>query len=403
VKIPSNCSIGSILGSITMRIKKLSYHNHVTGWQLAPVEFGSVNLLVGVSGVGKTRILEVIRSLKKIAFGTPWHNEFLSGVEWDITFSTDPDWNYRWSGKFSIVNNRDYTIDESGEKTYLRIDQNEPELESEELYLNDECVAHRMDGIVKFGSQTMPKLSLSDSVIKIFQSEDKITPIIKGLLLIIDSQTQNSTKWVGSSMPSQIEGLSLSDIRNINGTLVDRLGLLQINAQEIFNRIKSDFIEIFPQVENFRILTEQTRFEWSEKVSPVFSLELKEIGVDRWITQSNLSMGMLKTLAHITEIYLLTEGSILLIDEFENSLGVNCIDVVTELLNDRKDIQFIFTSHHPYIINKIPMQYWKIITRNGSLVTATDATDYEELSGSRHKVFTQLLNLPAYIEGIQVG
>ena len=386
-----------------MRIEKLSYHNHVTGWQLAPVEFGSVNLLVGVSGVGKTRILEVIRSLKKIAFGTPWHNEFLSGVEWDITFSTDPDWNYRWSGKFSIVNNRDYTIDESGEKTYSRIDQNEPELESEELYLNDECVAHRKNGVVEFGSQTMPKLSPSDSVIKIFQSEDKIIPIIKGLLLIADSQTQNSTRWVGSSMPSQIDGLSLPDIRNINGTLVDRLGLLQINAQEIFNRIKSDFVEIFPQVDNFRILTEYTRFEWSEKVSPVFSLELKEIGVERWITQSNLSMGMLKTLAHITEIYLLTEGSILLIDEFENSLGVNCIDVVTELLNERKDIQFIFTSHHPYIINKIPMQYWKIITRKGSLITATDATDYEELSGSRHRVFTQLLNLPAYTEGIQIG
>jgi AAA domain, putative AbiEii toxin, Type IV TA system len=386
-----------------MRIEKLSYHNHVTGWQLAPVEFGSVNLLVGVSGVGKTRILEVIRSLKKIAFGNPWHNQFLSGVEWDITFSTAPDWNYTWSGKFSIVNNRDYTIDESGEKTYSRIDRNEPELEYEELYLNDECVAHRKDGIVKFGSQTMPKLSLSDSVIKIFQSEDKITPIIKGLLLITDSQTQNSTRWVGSSMPDRIEGLSLSDIRNINGTLVDRLGLLKINDRQMFNRIKSDFIEIFPQVKNFRILTEQTRFEWSEKVSPVFSLELKEIGVEQWITQSNISMGMLKTLAHITEIYLLTEGSILLIDEFENSLGVNCIDVVTELLNYRKDIQFIITSHHPYIINKIPMKYWKIITRKGSLVTATDATDYEELSGSRHKVFTQLLNLPAYTEGIQVG
>jgi predicted ATP-dependent endonuclease of OLD family len=114
-------------------------------------------------------------------------------------------------------------------------------------------------------------------------------------------------------------------------------------------------------------------------------------------------MGLLKTLAHITEIHLLAEGSILLIDEFENSLGVNCIDVVTELLNDRKDIQFIITSHHPYIINKIPMQHWKIITRKGSVVTATNATDYEELSGSRHKVFTQLINLPEYTEGIQVG
>jgi ABC-type Na+ transport system ATPase subunit NatA len=386
-----------------MRIERLSYHNHATGWQLVPIEFGSVNLLVGISGVGKTRILEVIRSLKQIAFGSPWHNQFLSGVEWDINFSTNPNWNYRWSGKFSVVNNDRYTINESGEKTYSRSDENEPGLESEELYLNDNCVASRKNGVVKFGSQTMPKLSPSDSVIKIFQSEDKISPIIKGLLLIVDSQTQNSTRWAGSSMPDRIEGLSLSDIRNINGTLVDRLGLLQINDRRMFDRIKSDFINIFSQVEDFRILTTQTKFEWSGKVSPIFSLELKEIGVDRWITQSHISMGMLKTLAHVTEIYLLTEGSILLIDEFENSLGVNCIEIVTELLNERKDIQFIFTSHHPYIINKIPMQYWKIITRKGSLVTATDAANYKELSGSRHKVFTQLLNLPAYTEGIQVG
>ncbi|WP_309736171.1 AAA family ATPase, partial [Chamaesiphon sp. OTE_75_metabat_556] len=249
----------------------------------------------------------------------------------------------------------------------------------------------------------MPKFPPSESLIKILRSKDKIIPIINGLSLIVDSQVQQSGRWVGSSIHDRTDGLSLSDIRGINGTLVDRLGLLWINNREIFDRVKSNFIEIFQQVADFRILTTRSRFEWSEKASPIFSLELKEIGVDQWITQSNLSMGMLKTLAHIVEIYLLAEGSILLIDEFENSLGVNCIDVVTELLNDRKDIQFIITSHHPYIINKIPMQYWKIITRKGSLVTATNATDYEELSGSRHKVFTQLINLPDYTEGIQVG
>jgi recombinational DNA repair ATPase RecF len=48
-----------------MRIEKLYYRNHVTGWELATMEFGDVNLLVGVSGVGKTKILEVIRSLRK--------------------------------------------------------------------------------------------------------------------------------------------------------------------------------------------------------------------------------------------------------------------------------------------------------------------------------------------------
>jgi AAA domain, putative AbiEii toxin, Type IV TA system len=301
-----------------------------------------------------------------------------------------------------VVNNYDYTIDEFGERTYSNSGVL-PQLEVEEIYLNGTCIAHRKDGIIEFDSKVMPKLSPSESLIKIFQAEENILPIMNGFRLVVVSQTQNPERWTNSSIHYKIDNLSLSDIRKTNNTLVDQLGLLQINDREIFDRIKSNFIEIFPQVENFRILTKQTRFEWSGKVSPAFSLELKEIGVDRWIIQSNLSMGMLKTLAHITEIYLLAESSILLIDEFENSLGVNCIDVVTELLNDRKDIQFIFTSHHPYIINKIPMQYWKIITRKGSLVTATDATDYEELSGSRHKVFTQLLNLPAYTEGIQVG
>jgi ABC-type Na+ transport system ATPase subunit NatA len=387
-----------------MRIEKLYYRNHVTGWELSPMEFDSVNLLVGVSGVGKTKILKAIRSLQKIAFGGILkNNRPINGVEWDINFSISPDCQYRWHGKFNIVDNQDYTINESGEKTYSRIEQNNPKLEIEELYLNDNCIVCRKNGFIKFRSQTIPNLSVSDSVIEIFQYDEKVAPIIEGLLLIVNSQTQNPTTWVGSSTPDRTEGLSLSDIRNTNATLVDRLGLLQINNRHMFDRIKSNFIDVFPQVEDLRILTTQTRFEWSEKISPIFSLELREIGVEQWITQSNLSMGMLKTLAHITEIYLLAEGSILLIDEFENSLGVNCIDVIAELLNDRKDIQFIITSHHPYIINKIPMQYWKIITRKGSVVTATNATDYEELSGSRHKAFTQLINLPDYTEGIQVG
>ena len=385
-----------------MRIEKLYYRNHVTGWELAPMEFGDVNLLVGVSGVGKTKILEAIRSLKEIVFGIDWEKQFLNGVEWDITFYTAPDCKYKWSGKSNIINNNEYIIDEFGEKIYPNRGVL-PQLEVEEVYLNDDCIAHRKNGIIEFESKVMPKLSPSESLIDIFQAEDKINPIIKGFRLVVVSQTQNPERWRNSSVFGEINDLPLSDIEKLNHTLVDRLGLLWIKDRDMFDRIKSNFIEIFPQVEDLRILAHVPRLELSSTSRPFFSLELRELWVDRWISQWDLSMGMLKTLTHIVEIYLLAEGSILLIDEFENSLGVNCIDVVSELLSDRKDIQFILTSHHPYIINKIPMQYWKIITRKGSVVTATNATDYEELSGSRHKVFTQLINLPDYTEGIQVG
>jgi hypothetical protein len=335
-----------------MRIEKLYYRNHITGWELAPMEFGDVNLLVGVSGVGKTKILEVIRSLKEIVFGIDWEKQFLNGAEWDITFYTAPDCKYRWSGKSNIINKNKYLIDELGERTYSSR-ENLPRLEVEEIHLNGDCIAHRKDGIIEFESKVMPKLSPSESLINIFQAEDKIIPIINGLRLVVISQTQNPEIWMDSSILNKINDLSLSDIEKINYTLVDRLGLLWIKDRDMFDRIKSNFIEIFPQVEDLGILAQLPRFG-SSSTRPIFLLQLRELGVDRWISQWDLSMGMLKTLAHIVEIYLLDEGSILLIDEFENSLGVNCIDVVSELLNDRKDIQFIITSHHPYIINKIP-------------------------------------------------
>ncbi|MDV2999866.1 MAG: hypothetical protein N5P05_001472 [Chroococcopsis gigantea SAG 12.99] len=50
---------------------------------------------------------------------------------------------------------------------------------------------------------------------------------------------------------------------------------------------------------------------------------------------------------YISQLYLAPDNSIILIDEFENSLGVNCLDSVTELVLNNNKLQFIITSHHP--------------------------------------------------------
>ncbi len=395
-----------------MRIEKLSFHNHVTGWQLTEMEFDSINLLVGVSGVGKTKILEIIKHLKGIIFGTIidrsrfLHSDDgidLNGVKWDITFSISPSSKYRWHGKYNTKDDRIRT-NAYGSK-YLDLESQEPEIEIEELYLNGELITCRKDGDIKFENLDMPKLSRRKSLIEIFCSEEKIVPVINNWLLVANSQTEAPNRWLYGSTVDEINGLSLSDIRNKQIPLIAKIGLLYRNYHQMFDSIKSDFLDVFPQIENMSVSISGTVTSSPNGITQNHHLTiiLKEIGVDQWITQSNISMGMLKTLAHITEIYLLAEGSVLLIDEFENSLGVNCIDLVSELLNKRQDIQFILTSHHPYIINKIPMKHWKIITRKGSLVTAHKATDYEELSGSKHKAFTQLINLPDYAAGIQVG
>ncbi len=102
---------------------------------------------------------------------------------------------------------------------------------------------------------------------------------------------------------------------------------------------------------------------------------------------------MLHTIIHIAQIYLANDGSIILIDEFENSLGTNCMDILTEdFVHENKNIQFIATSHHPYIINNIPYQYWKIITRKTGVISAKSASEYK-LGKSKQKAFLQLTEI----------
>lgn len=93
-----------------------------------------------------------------------------------------------------------------------------------------------------------------------------------------------------------------------------------------------------------------------------------------------------------------------LIDELEASFGVNCLPAATDLLLSRApDIQFIVTSHHPYIIDRIPSRYWKIVTRRGSHVRVLDATTIPALTQGKSHLdnFSRLINLPEYEHGIQ--
>ncbi|MFN6033676.1 MAG: hypothetical protein ACK48B_06445, partial [Dolichospermum sp.] len=71
---------------------------------------------------------------------------------------------------------------------------------------------------------------------------------------------------------------------------------------------------------------------------------------------------------------------------------VNCIDSVTDLILENRDLQFFITSHHPYIINNISPAYWKIVTRTGGLVSVKNS-EYFHISNSRQKAFIDLINI----------
>jgi hypothetical protein len=111
---------------------------------------------------------------------------------------------------------------------------------------------------------------------------------------------------------------------------------------------------------------------------------------------------MQRTLVHLLSIALAPSGTVIIVDEIENSMGVNCLPQLIEHFLQRTDLQFILTSHHPYVINNIPWRYWRLVTRKGSEVTVRDATSIPALdSASSLEKFTQLMNLEEYEEAIK--
>ncbi|MGR3218249.1 MAG: hypothetical protein ACUZ8H_00340, partial [Candidatus Anammoxibacter sp.] len=78
-----------------MNIKSLVYKDDSVGWELELIAFNNHTLLVGATGVGKTRILLSILNVKRIARGIS-----KNGITWDIEFSTIKGLDYKWSGVF---------------------------------------------------------------------------------------------------------------------------------------------------------------------------------------------------------------------------------------------------------------------------------------------------------------
>jgi predicted ATPase len=157
-----------------------------------------------------------------------------------------------------------------------------------------------------------------------------------------------------------------------------------------FDKVKENYRNIFFDVKQIRINPEK---DSNNEVWLPF--EIQDADSEEWIPQDRMSSGMFRTLMYIIEIMTAPEGSVILIDEFENSLGINCMSEITDFILDHADgLQFIITSHHPYIINNIPWQDWQIVSRKGSHIKTQKATEISALNtASSLDKFTQLINV----------
>ncbi|OHD18792.1 MAG: hypothetical protein A2086_03200 [Spirochaetes bacterium GWD1_27_9] len=375
-----------------MKIQSLKYKNGITNWELSNLIFQEdLTLLVGISGAGKTRILNAIYNLKGIVSGYS-----LNGVSWDIKFIGENNQIYRWLGEFEILKDSELLF-KNDLKEEEESNEEKPKLLSEYLYCNSEIIFSKENSVIKFEGKDIPKISPYRSAINLFLDDEKIKPAYLSLKNIyqIDYYTEfeDCIRCSGckTGFVEKDKKKLLEKIKNQTGHVLGKLLICYMHLPDIFNEIKNDFMSIFPQVTDIRFFSE---IENSDR----YILQIKENNTD-WISHYQISSGMFKTLVNITELKLFPENSVILIDELENSLGLNCINHVAESFLRKENLQFIITSHHPYIINVIPMSSWKIITRKSSLVITKNAEELN-LGKSKHEAFKQLINLTDYYQGI---
>ncbi|NCS48370.1 MAG: ATP-binding protein [Microcystis aeruginosa BK11-02] len=391
-----------------MKLLRLSYQDLASGLSIDSCEFfPDLNLLVGISGAGKTSILKAISNLKRITKGAS-----VNGVKWDVEFLTNDHVRYHWLGEFEVKKARSLIKIEEDEVN-SNDGENKISIISETLLKAQEVLIERNQEVIEFKNSKTPKLPSYLSTIELFNQEEDVFPVRQEFnKMIFNSLKFNSSYSAVDKIlenDEYAEYNSLSELQSSQLPISDKLLITYQKYPNTFEIIKRKFLDIFPQVEDLKIESSEPSKLGNLLVSltPIFLLgdlpriQIKEKNSHVWILEPNISSGMIKSLMFLATIELSAAGSVILIDEFENSLGVNCLDTLTEdLLVNYRDLQFIITSHHPYIINNISPAYWKIVTRKGGVIQVHNAADFH-ISKTRQKAFIDLINvLEEFPQGI---
>lgn len=346
-------------------------------WEFQDTKLNGVNLLVGASGSGKTRYLNSIFNISSsIVQGQP----FRAG-HWELTVKTD-EYEYLW--KY-----------DGGENQIQREIVTRKRIDSQEEFEN---LIDRTSDLFSFHGNKLPKLHSDTSGITLLREEEKITPLYDTFSKL--QRRRLHDEGLRDALRLQDVSQELSNLSNSED------GILTLWKQQLTLSAKLFFLsEKFPERYSLAIETFQQVFPSIKKCDmtiqspgqvPIFFIKEEKINTD--VPLPELSSGMQKVLLIIADIITLPKGSIYIIDEYENSLGINAIDFLPEFLADYgTDIQFLITTHHPYLINNMPMETWRIFHRNGSSVSIKDGKEFEERYGkSKQKAFIQLINDPFY-------
>ncbi|MFH1195147.1 MAG: AAA family ATPase [bacterium] len=378
-----------------MRIMEYEYSDNKNesgnGWTFNSVPLRKINLLVGDTGTGKTRFLYTIFNLGHSIV----HKELTKTGNWKVRFS---------------INKKEFIL-------YLEIisDANEAIVIEKELLIEivegiDKTIISRNNSEYIYNGVELPKLPLTVTSIYLLKDEEDVKEIYLSFSKILRRMYSIYSPQIGLEYGI----LSFDTFNKIKKEpILDRLFFAEYNLnvklflldkifKKEFEEFKTHYLSIFKFIDDIKVIDNiGTGIFEVPGLMPAF--QIKEKNVDTWIELRQLSSGMQKVLMILIDLIIFPQGGIYLIDEYENSLGIGAINFFPDfIMNVEKDIQIIMTSHHPYIVNRIPIENWYLFHRIGSKVKIKYGDELKTRFGkSKQQSFIQLINDSFYNQGIE--
>jgi predicted ATPase len=371
-----------------MRIKKLKFSDQ--NFDFDEIEFTeTLNLLVGASGSGKTKLLTAIFAIGSMVSGT----RNLSG-EWSISYSHRGN-DFTWHYKAGTTDGQKVQILE--EQLWLDNDPGNPKQ-----------IIERNGQVIRFQGERMPKMARDISALRILREEEIVDSAVKGFGLIMrrnfsgedlaDAMKLTAYPYeLMAKLSDKKRRNSVRDLYAVGMSLHARLYLLHEFFPKLFQDISTQFRLVFPTCEQLIVASAAKHLPMPSSLNaPLVLIREKDVATQASI--HDISSGMQKVLLIITDIVSGPAEMLYLIDEYENSLGVNAIDFLPGfLLEYGKRRQFMLTSHHPMLINSMPVKDWFVFTRRGRHVTVKFGNELaRRYEGTKQDRFIQLLNDPDY-------
>ncbi len=383
-----------------MLIHWLEFENYTTGQKIKRIDFDHLNLLVGVSGAGKTQILKTIsKYVDAIAKGEsiPFAGKF------SMCFSVDaiqehgyPEFRDHlvWSIETKALANHTYVEGkETGYEVVKETLVNSDATKS--LFIKDE------NGI-RIEDWEMPKMSSEKSVLCLFVNPPYLSNIrancsqVRSYFHQMDGLKDIPIKYAKDKIAewkkNEIGKRPLSEIKRQLSQYPTLLAiyLAKYFTHDLYDEFLTALQTSFPVIEDVLI---------SDRNGDGMS-ELAIFQDGTWITIDDISGGMQKAIYIIANICFTPDESVILFDELENALGVNCLDDIVGYIcakSAENHQQFIITSHHPYIINNIPVKDWRIISQNHGIIETKSVEEANiDTEFNRQEAFFQLIN---YLQG----